>query len=518
MIEPLFKEGQFSFQSDDVAVQQNYCTYALNNPQGIGGSFSNFSAIDRQTVLNDDDGSLTGLKQTISVNEDTFFNAPVETIECESDETAKTSPYDYVTTVVYPGCASNNSCGENWGSDCGSTFCYGVPLYRQFSVASEQGNAVGKNIRMMGMNFFQRSNLTANNGTYYIDTSVSQTAQQNGLQLAPGQVPSYNVFQAGQTYYVFLIYAKATTKQTYQLFIGKNLNYKEQNNVSLVRTNLVTTNLDFNVDNNWPTNWKRKYDPVTGLLTVSMDLSAYQQNFDDAVEDSCQPQSFCEWQPNTQTCGCSQQLQKDNPTLYNECIQQIGADQHTICSWSVRNIDCPDGGCFGFAVTFPPDFQTSDAPPPAPVCFPNNADWNVAWTPVPPDLSGSCFNPILPPTQFCSSQAPPKKETNIIIGTDANDNLKGTRGKDIILGHGGEDEIDGERGDDWISGGPGNDEIRGGKGSDVLMGDEDNDSLFGESGKDQLDGGADSDFGSGGSGADRCKNVEIAKSCKVENL
>ena len=58
--------------------------------------FSNFTDIDRQTELSDDDGSLTGLlgpqnPQTklyapaISINKDNFFNVPVETAECASD-------------------------------------------------------------------------------------------------------------------------------------------------------------------------------------------------------------------------------------------------------------------------------------------------------------------------------------------------------------------------------------------------------------------------------------------------
>ena len=92
--------------------------------------FNGFTDIDRQTELSDQDGSLTGLLgaqnqksylPTISVNKDIFFNAPLETVECASDitdnmpdpwgpctlseplcGTANTSPYDYVTTVVYP--------------------------------------------------------------------------------------------------------------------------------------------------------------------------------------------------------------------------------------------------------------------------------------------------------------------------------------------------------------------------------------------------------------------------------
>jgi hypothetical protein len=63
-------------------------------PTDILNFFTGFTGIDRQTELSDDDGSLTGLNnslpqpippnppnplnQTISVNEDDFFTSPVE--------------------------------------------------------------------------------------------------------------------------------------------------------------------------------------------------------------------------------------------------------------------------------------------------------------------------------------------------------------------------------------------------------------------------------------------------------
>jgi len=107
VIEPLFaaraSEGDPLFQTDVFQILNRYCTW---NP----AMFNNFTDVDRQTELNDDDGSLTGYVNTISVNEDPFFKAPVEAIECLSDLTAKTSPYDYVTSVVYPGCAVAGNC------------------------------------------------------------------------------------------------------------------------------------------------------------------------------------------------------------------------------------------------------------------------------------------------------------------------------------------------------------------------------------------------------------------------
>jgi len=142
VIEPSFLPD--TFKTDPTNLADDYCTWNTT-------MFDNFTAIDRQTVLNDDDGSLTGLVNTISVNEDSFFSAPVQTIECESDMTARTSPYEYVTTVVYPGCAANvdfptaqSQCGSAWALACTTPACYGVPLYRQYMTTQEKQNGALK--------------------------------------------------------------------------------------------------------------------------------------------------------------------------------------------------------------------------------------------------------------------------------------------------------------------------------------------------------------------------------------
>ena len=54
VIEPEFKPGTF-FRPMPARVKKRYCTY------NSADMFANFTDIDRQTVLNDDDGSLTGL-------------------------------------------------------------------------------------------------------------------------------------------------------------------------------------------------------------------------------------------------------------------------------------------------------------------------------------------------------------------------------------------------------------------------------------------------------------------------
>src|SRR5208337_2807825 len=181
------------------------------------------------------DGSLTGLIGTVSVNQDKFFSAPVETPECLSDVgvtpaassadpvkfpgTAVTSPYDYVTTVVFPKCAANGgtACGVDWAQDCANPQCYGVPLYREKQKMSEVGTQPTL-IRLMGQSEFQRSSLTTNNNTYYVDTSPSLSAQQTRY----AAITHYNAFQKDQTYYLFLLFAKSTTRQTYDIFVGTN--------------------------------------------------------------------------------------------------------------------------------------------------------------------------------------------------------------------------------------------------------------------------------------------------------
>ena len=115
--------------------------------------FRNFSDVDRQTELNDDDGSLTGLDgwltaptETISVNEDPFFRAPVQTAQCRSNlgvdgtnackgknppqpATARTSPYGYVTTALFPDYDPRDNTDKDqsslWNTTCSNENCTG---------------------------------------------------------------------------------------------------------------------------------------------------------------------------------------------------------------------------------------------------------------------------------------------------------------------------------------------------------------------------------------------------------
>jgi len=530
VLEPLFTDDPNQlFQSSNDGVSANYCTFAFNaNDTGRGGSFEGWTAIDRQTILNDDDGSLTGVERTISVNEDPFFRAPIEQFECRSDATARTSPYEYVTTVVYPGCVTKGDCGgicsksggpcagngncpdstkndpdlckgSKWSSNCTAN-CFGVPLIRQLLTKTEDAMS-NTEIRMMGPDIFGRINLTANHGLYYVDTANVPFDQNAKLR---------NIFQPNENYYTFFVFAKPEIKQTYQYYVGidTSINENDPQIVNAVLANIATKDVKFNdpVPGGWPaTGWDRKYDSSTGILSVTVDMKNFKSNFDQAKVESCRPSSFCE--PKSTGCKCSDQLKAVDLDLFKEC------ERIDICRWSGNDPDCPVfdiGGkkqprCLGISITMPGTFLADDMNHrPAPECFPPDDRWNVNWEKVGTDLAGQeCYEFPKPLTNFCTGDnGPANMSRNLIQGTEGSDVLRGTMGPDLILGLGGDDEIDGRGGDDIIEGGPGDDTIDGGMGDDTIVGGEGNDLIMGGKGADNIQAGEGDDFVKGGAGND----------------
>ncbi len=402
VLEPLWMPGTYT--TNETQVRTDYCRFPANN------MFGNFSSVDRQTVLNDDDGSLTGLLspasspakgETISVNLDSFFNAPIEATECESFNTAKTSPYQYLSTVVYPGCATNNSCDTaTWSSPCTDATCFGVPIERQLLTSEDSADLSTTGIRMAGMDLFQRSMMTLNNATYYIDTTVSQAEQAKSAS-------RLNVFKAGDTYYIFFLYAKPETKQTYQIYVGDGLNLGDKMNsgdVSIVRASIAGKPITFMpgpVD--WASvGWTKDYNSGTGILTVTTDLSSFAGEFATTKNDFCQPPTFCTLTGNT--CGCSTSLPSD---------QLAACQAGNICGkWAGKDIDCPKNGCLGFSFKLPaspgftPDNKGNILQPtghrPKPVCFPNAPPWNISLTHASADVAGSCSNTPIDANKFCT--------------------------------------------------------------------------------------------------------------------
>lgn len=392
VIEPLFEPGTYKTSVADV--RKAYCNW--NDALFVG-----FTDIDRQTELSDDDGSLTGYAKTVSVNLDPFFNAPVEAVECKSDNTAKTSPYDYVTSVVYPKCADGDrcfrKCGENepcppyWDSACSNQFCYGVPLYRQLLVEGEKTTGV---IKMAGQNTYQRSTLTPNHGVFFVDTTVSQAKQRSSGAF------QVNEFREGETYYLFMLFAKAETVQTYQIYVGDNFNM--DSDVWATRASIGTKPVKFTEPGAtaWPAGWDRTVTGGVLTVTMRMNFPDFAAAYKGAFGDKCQPRSFCSWTANNTlptggTCSCN-----GSGAFASLCADTNNAGEN-VCAWTQKDIDCPAGGCYGIGfkmgkVAYDPPV----VPRPAPGCYPK-AGWDVPWLKA-GDIAQDCKDaPTIPP-QFCS--------------------------------------------------------------------------------------------------------------------
>jgi hypothetical protein len=413
VIEPLFNYGTFTTNRD--AIKKRYCTWTTT-------MFDNFTDVDRQTVLNDDDGSLTGLladlgmgetRETISVNEDTFFDAPTVTVECASDihdqgkpatgppGTANTSPYEYITAATIAKCGINKAgCRVNlpvkmdcdksnmnqycaWGDQCsagsGPTACYGVPLYRQYLTDQEYTDYINDPnkyhrpaVRMMGQATGQRSTLTVNHGKYYIDDQVTlQTQMASGAR-------EWNIYFPNETYYTYFVYAKSSMNQTFQLFVGYGLDKKTvEASVKPYRAILNDQNYIFN-DATGASFLDVSYDDMplptgTGLVTITVHLDAYADEFKDDTPKFCQPATYCA--PNRNQC---------------ECAPGTECTDNSVCSWAIKDIDCPLNGCFTFGITMPSTFRTGIAKPPVLEKFSDDKSYN--WN-LPFDLVQDKNNP-----------------------------------------------------------------------------------------------------------------------------
>jgi len=388
VIEPLFTAGTYDI--DLTKVKQQYCNWSPT-------LFNGYTDVDRQTELSDDDGSLTGYQKTVSVNNDEFFNAPTEVVECESDSTAKTSPYDYVTSVVYPACARTGTCCvqgapcdkaprvEAWDADCANEHCYGVKLYRQLQTSAQEPASF---IRMGGQRQFQRSTLSANNGVFYVDTTVSAATQ----KLSKG-ITSINEFREGQVYYLFLLYATPDTTQKYQIYVGDNFNKDDAEQLWATRAVVTTPPTAFNKIDDWPAEWTKEY--ANGILTVTlkMKFDGFNGSYKDTFQDICKPATFCSWtdDPNNKetggTCGC-----KKDGDFAAQCSDLNNSKQDVCAAWAQKSFDCPKDGCFG--IGFKMAKMTYDVNKrPAPTVYPPGPPWTVPWKKAVGGIAQSCTPP-----------------------------------------------------------------------------------------------------------------------------
>jgi cell migration-inducing and hyaluronan-binding protein len=411
---------------------------------------------------------------------------------------ANTSPYDYVTTVVFPECGIGalpessktikRKCGDdnytegggtrfphllgrggNWSQECTNASCYGAPLYRQFltgtstsrelqtwntncSTAAQRKTDACRwpFVRMGGQSTYQRSSLTANHGTYFLDTSVSRDKQWTGEAFTttrPCDDPnvkasddcfprSVNVFLKGQTYDIFFLFAKPATKQTYQIYVGPG--FSLATDLKAIRPVLDTMPMPTINSVTWPTKWTKNYNDDTacggkgtagcGVLQVTVDFSD-QTDLD--PKSQCKPVTFC-GVTSGGACGCSLKdtdslaLADPDRTDSTDSTGKVvfkgiknGACEKACSQWAVKDLDFPTdpiippdpkkNGPLGFSFKMyadPDDQGYLHRPQPQP--FPTtpevltkepNPDWLTmfATTAVEPDKSkGECHYSSLP--------------------------------------------------------------------------------------------------------------------------
>jgi hypothetical protein len=391
VVQPLWKakssSNPYPYVPDEAAVKNTYCTWSL-------GDFNNFTDVDRQTELSDDDGAITGLvsgsappfEPSISVTKDPFFNAPLVTDECATEvpggkATVDTSPYQYVTTALFPACGGpGGKCTEQWKIDCTNQLCAGVTLWRQYLTSGElidyeKDPKTQPSIQMAGQVTGQRSTLTVNHGSYYIDTTrnVSQNPTNN--------------FIGGQSYYVYLLFATPATHQNYSIFIGKGMGEDAAlASVTAGMVDVASGTTRFKAGGNWIMN--KSYDDKSGVLSLTIDLKDQSKVFNDDRPEFCQPRTYCSPRGDG-SCGCA---------AGSNCTDD------SVCAWSNKEIDCPIGGCFGFSVKLPADFPVAglNLPAPKPTLFTSDsyfAPGNVKFYNVDESISGSQCHYDSPPVQ-----------------------------------------------------------------------------------------------------------------------
>jgi hypothetical protein len=445
-----------TYLTDFEEVKKQYCN-------GQSTMFNNWTAIDRQTELNDNDGTLTGLsntadghiKQTISINEDPFFSAPVEAPECGSSlgantysanaclppndklppVTARTSPYDYVTTVIYHKATDDK---DLWGADCTNQLCYGVPLFRQYLTDTVAGKDPAKSemkawkdkgcdkqetgktpiaacrwpfIRMAGAAISQRNTLTINNGTYYLDTTVSADTQKSEDKYSNDSPVALNVFAAGKQYHVFFVYAKQSTKQTYQIWVGPG--FDKDKHFELTNVNVETKDFAF-LPKAAKTQWATASYDGEGLLTVEVNFNGLTTLDPTPDNGLCAPRTFCKVD--------GQKMCVSNLDPGDRLFRESDA----VCrNWAVKDLDCPplvyensngrptwvSGGCPGFSFTLQSEVANDLNQRPQPKAYPkaggSKPDWATKFS-LPSDMTGDRLGHCTYKTSLPDTSCPKK--------------------------------------------------------------------------------------------------------------
>lgn len=396
------------------------------------------TAIDFSTILNDEDGTFTGWTvcldppactnvstRTASVSRNPFFDAPSQENECLSVGVV-TSPHEFLTTAAAqlfeyqpkdptPGGLGIES--QAWNFDNGTARKLpAVPIYRQLAMKSELddgpanffgcpgGTICGgdnneqwtcsRGAHLVGGQSGQAPYLTANNGVYYVDTDKANQpvtcVNVPGLrEISDFWLPG---FEGGKSYVIYHLFARPTSKVTYQIYVGSDFNKDDPQQSYWVRLqpHINFAGLDSSVPDSGDSGKKILADgnsmaadriedvqliaklnngvqgPVNGVLTVTIDNSHIEEEFlvsSRDENDKCLPRDVCEIAGDGNGCVLSKNLPKELSGLEDQIgtaceswVTELAGIKSLDAPVGVSFSDCPAKGCLGYAFKLPGTF------------------------------------------------------------------------------------------------------------------------------------------------------------------
>ncbi|MEW6268602.1 MAG: G8 domain-containing protein [Thermodesulfobacteriota bacterium] len=357
---------------------------------------------------------------TTSVSRNVFYDAPSQTPECLSHG-VQTSPYTFISTVVGqlsgpPSAASNTILreGASWGLQPA------IGIYRQWKLKADHDREQTKpctqvcdggqygcaRASFMGMaSLAQASYLTMTEppglsdsqtgGLYYIDTNSGAQS----LSCVVGNSFTQATFEGTRSYVLYNLFPQRDSKTSYQLYVGDVTNIGDIEfrwvRVTVHEIDGALQKVEQLCDPREPNQWcssLRPPDPVDGVLTVTVDHTKLLPDsaFDASSRpdyDRCMPRDLCYFDASANKCrrcdpaapvGAANRCLRAGDFLPVDVQSMNAVDKNNrkpldaVCEdWSskvsgqvqinngakVTAMDCPAGGCLGFAFKLPSGFQ-----------------------------------------------------------------------------------------------------------------------------------------------------------------
>ncbi|HEV7669828.1 MAG TPA: hypothetical protein VGS22_14995 [Thermoanaerobaculia bacterium] len=427
-----FRNSGFRLGSARHNVVDQYAQYAYGNGtasprvESILGDAS-FTPIDTQTILNDLDGTLDGVKvrdssvaRSSGLSNNHFYDTPFTVPQCNSFGTV-TLPHELASTFIaklnqLPAAGGQAATETGWGTAGAKP---AVAVYRQFRLSNSDpaetcagasaqicgptGQTCRRGTFFMGSSIGQGIGLTVRGGKFYVDTaSGQQTGKCLGATNAGFQMAQ---FEKGKTYAIYNLFANSETKTTYQVYVGPNFDLA--NGFSWIRVFPHETAAPSYVVRKGTGPAPAAMDFKDGVLTITIDQSRIAESFAYDAKDPirCQPRDLCQPGPGgcTPVASLPPGYEGLKPLVDRVCRDWVNPANAEVTAGKDKGLflaECPAGGCLGFAFTLPGNFTPrpyAEVGQKLSECYPKDATWNRPMVaadrqncPVPPSGGSFC--------------------------------------------------------------------------------------------------------------------------------